>query len=202
MNGAFLHASGPSREWPYTNRDSPRPGSDHCRRGGPQGHETTIGERTTWTLAVPLDTETCTGRLLLGVELDVEQHRRQNHSGCDRAPPMKRYFTFQTMRDMVPPYQPRSFYHYMSLPESGYICVLEDGDAEPHTDWTELPHLLEATAANFNGVNATAGAYIAPPLAAGSTAQPAPTAIAGITHTDTTFQVAKKLATINRHFHP
>ena len=80
----------------------------------------------------------------------------------------------------------------MSLPGSGYVCVLEDGDAEPHPDWTELPHLLESVAANFNGVNALGMA-----ISANATAP-----IAGIASTDTTFQVAKKLAAIASHFHP
>jgi hypothetical protein len=71
--------------------------------------------------------------------------------------------------------------------------------ADPHPDWTELPHLLEQTPANFNGITHAPGAYVAP---AGQIAALAPASIGGVTHTDTTFQVAKKLAAINRHFHP
>ena len=114
---------------------------------------------------------------------------------------LKRYFTFQTPPDPAK-YQPRGMYHYMSLPASGYVCVVEEEGSEVPSDWVELPHLLESTPANFNGINTAAGAYVAPALAVGAIAQPAPASIAGVVHTDTTFQVAKKLAKINRHFHP
>ena len=109
---------------------------------------------------------------------------------------IKRYFTFATPPDPAK-YQPPGGYHYMSLPGGGYIAVLLEGGAVP-ADWVELPHLLERTAANFNGINTTAGAYIQP---AGSLA-PTPTPLGAVAPTDTTFQVAKKLASINWHFHP
>ena len=114
---------------------------------------------------------------------------------------MKRYFTFTTPPDPAA-YHPRSFYHYMSLPGGGYICVLMEGDAEPSPDWVEIGHLLDPGAANFNGINRTSGAYIAPTLAAGAVAQATLSPLGGVSHADTMFQVAKKLATINRHFHP
>ena len=114
---------------------------------------------------------------------------------------MKRYFTFMTPPDPAN-YHPRSFYHYMSLPAEGYVCVLMEGDAEPHPDWLEIGHLLDSSAANFNGINTTPGAYVTPALTTGATARPAPAPLAGVTHTDTMFQAAKKLATINRHFYP
>jgi hypothetical protein len=108
---------------------------------------------------------------------------------------MKRYFTFET-----PPanYHPNAMYHYMSLPGSGYICVIFESDADVPADWVELPHLLEARAANFNGINTTPGDYVHP-----LTAQtPAPAARAGILVTDSMFQIAKKLATENKLFRP
>jgi hypothetical protein len=114
---------------------------------------------------------------------------------------MKRYFTFATPPDPVA-YHPRSFYHWMSLPESGYVCVLQDGDADPHPDWVEIASLLDGSPANFNGINMTPGAYVAPALASGATAQATPASIAGVSPTDTMFQAAKKLGIINPLFRP
>ena len=114
---------------------------------------------------------------------------------------MKRYFTFTTPPDPAN-YHPRSFYHYTSLPGDGYVCVLMEGDAEPHPDWVEVGHLLDPRTANFNGVNTIAGAYAAPARTAGAAVQATLLPLAGVSDTDTMFQVAMKLATINKHFHP
>ena len=88
---------------------------------------------------------------------------------------MKTYHTFTTPPD-VTTYHPRGHYHWMSLPSGGYVCVLDSG-AEPHPDWTPLPHLLDHT----KGAGVTDF---------------------GCAATDTMFQAAKKLAAVNRHFHP
>ena len=88
---------------------------------------------------------------------------------------MKTYYTFKTPPDLAK-YHPRGHYHWMSLPSGGYVCVLDSG-AEPHPDWTPLPHLLDhATGAGLKDH--------------------------GCVPTDTMFQTAKKLAVVNPHFHP
>ena len=107
---------------------------------------------------------------------------------------MKRYFTFATPPDHAV-YQPRGMYHYTSLPGSGFVCVVDEESADVPADWTELPHLLESVPANFNGIGTTPGPHVA---SASAPVSP----IAGIAPTDTTFQLAKKLAKLNRHFHP
>ncbi len=89
---------------------------------------------------------------------------------------MKRYFTFATPPDPAT-YHPRSFYHWVALPSGGHICVMMDGEADAHSTWTELPHLLDAT----SGAGLTDFGCVA---------------------TDTMFQAAKKLAKVNRFFHP
>ena len=101
---------------------------------------------------------------------------------------MKAYFVLSSPPDHT--YRPKCFYHWMSLPNAGYVLVLYEGVREKPPGATELPHLLEGTAANFNGTDPNLG-------------QPATGApIAGVLLTDTTFQAAMKLATINIHFHP
>ena len=102
---------------------------------------------------------------------------------------MKAYFVMGSPPDPAT-YRPKCFYHWMSLPNAGYVLVLYEGVREKPPGATELPHLLAGTVANFNGTDHTLGhAPTGPPLA-------------GVLLTDNTFQVAMKLATINRHFHP
>ena len=88
---------------------------------------------------------------------------------------MKTYHTFTKPPDLAK-YHPRGHYHWMSLPSGGYVCVLDSG-AEPYSDWTPLPHLLDHT----KGAGLTDF---------------------GCASTDTMFQAAKKLAVVNPHFHP
>lgn len=141
---------------------------------------------------------------------------------------MKRYFTFETPPDPMQ-YSPRGMYHYMSLPGSGYICVLEEESAEVPADWIELPHLLEQAPAYFDGIQHVCGtasgssssaasastqtvttpavsaqvtAATPQTSATGVTNSSGLTPLAGISVSDTTFQLAKKLASINRNFHP
>ena len=88
---------------------------------------------------------------------------------------MKTYHTFTKPPDLAK-YHPRGHYHWMSLPSGGYVCVLDSG-AEPHPDWTPLPHLLDhATGAGLKDHGCAA--------------------------TDTMFQAARKLAALNPCFHP
>lgn len=110
---------------------------------------------------------------------------------------MKRYFLLSVAPDPQT-YRPRGPYHWLELPGGGCVAVIQDEGTEPPPGATELPHLLDSKAANFNGVNTASGAYAAAANATG----PAPTAIGGIAPTDSTFQLAMKLAKINRHFHP
>lgn len=124
---------------------------------------------------------------------------------------MKRYVLFDTCPPVICPECPPGHcgglgptMHWFSLPESGSIMVVYDNaPIAPHVPWPpsgarELPHLLDQTAANFNGINATPGAYVHPSGAL----TPAPEAIGGIAVTDTTFQVVRKIAKINSLFDP
>ena len=88
---------------------------------------------------------------------------------------MKTYYTFTTPPDLAS-YHPRGHYHWMTCPSGGYVCVLDSG-AEPYADWTALPHLLDHTT----------GAGLKDH---------------GCAPSDTMFQAAKKLAAVNRFFHP
>jgi hypothetical protein len=88
---------------------------------------------------------------------------------------MKRYFTFANPPDPKT-YRAVCFYHYLALPSGGHIGVLLEESAPVPSDWTELPHLLEGKAAGLKDH--------------------------GCAPTDTTYQAAKKLAAINKHFHP
>lgn len=110
---------------------------------------------------------------------------------------MKRYFTFEKLPDPTK-YNPHGMWHAMSLPGGGYVCVLDEESSQVPSDWVELPHLLDSSPANFNGVNTARGAYVHP--AAATT--PAPLPRAGILVTDSMFQVAKKLTTENPLFRP
>ena len=88
---------------------------------------------------------------------------------------MKTYYTFTAPPDLSK-YHPRGHYHWMSLPSGGYVCVLDSG-AEPHPDWTALPHLLDhATGAGLKDH--------------------------GCSPSDTMFQVAAKLVKVNPRFRP
>src|SRR6185437_1736294 len=101
---------------------------------------------------------------------------------------MKGYYLFAE-----PPtsFKAQGFYHWMSLPDSGYVAVTQDDATAVPSDWKELPHLMDSSAANFNGVNITPGAY------SGSKVP-----LAGISITDSVFQVAFKLGKLNQHFQP
>ena len=101
---------------------------------------------------------------------------------------MKAYFVLSSPPDHT--YRPKCFYHWMSLPNAGYVLVLYEGVREKPPGATELPHLLAGAVANSNGTDHTLNE------------PPTGTPIAGVLQTDTTFQVAMKLATINKHFHP
>lgn len=88
---------------------------------------------------------------------------------------MKTYYTCATTPD-VTKYHPRGHYHCMTLPSGGWVCVLDSG-AEPAPEWTPLPHLLDhTTGAGLKDF--------------------------GCSPNDTMFQAAKKLAAVNRFFHP
>lgn len=115
---------------------------------------------------------------------------------------LKRYFVTSTQPGTAANtdgslFHCESPWHYVSLPHAGFLVVMMDGMWDPDPTWTELAHLLETKAANFNGVDHNLGAFAIP---AGMAAAPA--SIGGVTIADTTFAVAKKLAAINRHFHP
>lgn len=93
---------------------------------------------------------------------------------------MKRYFV-----TTAPPLEAKcdSAFHWLNLPGGGSIIVMFEEHAAPHSSWTELPHLLEAKALPAELQAAIEG-------------------FAGIVEGDTTFRVAKKLATLNPFFHP
>lgn len=142
---------------------------------------------------------------------------------------MKRYFTCATQPGT---HDSDSEYHWMSLPGGGFVIVMLDGELDPHPDWNELPHLADPdrAPAYFDGiqhqlgtpgtqtasVTPTGGTFpvTTPAVSAQVTAVTPSSALSGLTNTsgltalagvqisDTTFQVAKKLAAINRHFHP
>lgn len=113
---------------------------------------------------------------------------------------MKRYFTFLTLPDAA--YAPRGGYHYMSLPGAGYVGVIMEESVDAPEDWIELPHLLDSSPAQFDGIQHALGMSSgvgAPALYVLNSAQ---SPLAGIVATDSTFQIAKKLSAINRVFRP
>lgn len=142
---------------------------------------------------------------------------------------MKRYFTSPTQPGA---HDSDSEYHWMELPGGGYVIVMLDGELTPGTAWAELPHLADPDRppAYFDGIqhvlgtasgtptsstpNASTQTVTTPAVSAqvtavqpqsqliGATNSSGFTALAGIQLSDTTFYVAKKLAALNRHFHP
>lgn len=139
---------------------------------------------------------------------------------------LKRYFVTDTQPDDAR-FHCESPYHWMSLPGSGFVIVMMDGQHDPDPTWTELPHLLENVPAAFDGIQPVLGTATAGPASTPSAVsqtittpavtatttqlqQPAPsvinntshTPLGGVNVTHTTYQIAKKLAAINRHFHP
>ena len=113
---------------------------------------------------------------------------------------MKRYFTAAAApvpydRDKGTGFYVDSEYHYMNLPGGGVVIVMLEEHATPDPSWTEWPHLLEQSAAGFNGVTCTLGAAVP---AAMSAHQP----VGGVLGTDTTYQAAKKLAALHPKFRP
>ncbi len=94
---------------------------------------------------------------------------------------MKRYF----VADAIPEgYNPRGLFHYADLPAGGHVVVVcEEGSHVP-PDWVQLPHLLDNSPAGFNGTHAKLGE---PP-------HPDHAPLADCAPTDSTYQVAKKLA--------
>ena len=104
---------------------------------------------------------------------------------------MKRYFTTEVRPDPQT-YRPRGLYHFIDLPAGGHIVVVIEENSEVPAWWTPLPHLLDPSAAGFNGTHAKLG----------EPARPGVAPIAGCSVHHSTFMVARNLGAHVAFFAP